>query len=61
MNVLLWMLLVGGVLSIVMGVVMKTKNLQSSLLFKVLPLVFGVVQILVALNYLDIITIYANY
>jgi len=57
MNVLLWILFSFGIFFIGFSLIVKTKNIAPSILFKVIPFFGGCLNVVVALHHLEIITI----
>ena len=57
MNTLLWVVLIGGIYNVFMGLVSNTNNVQSAIVFKVIPFFLGLSSIVYSLQALNIISI----
>ena len=55
MNFVLWIIFLGGCFNVAFALSMKTKNFTSSLVFKILPFIFGMVEVLGGLQLLGYI------
>jgi len=52
---MIWTILATGIFNILMGLIMKTENLASSILFKVIPFFLGLSCLVYTLKELNII------
>jgi hypothetical protein len=50
-------LLIGGLFQLILSFILKTKNVRSTIMFKVIPFALSINEIIIALYLLDIINI----